>query len=109
MSSVIEGKVFPFLIRFTNANGRVLDSPLPTDASATLDNPAAGTLVTNPDGSACTLTAANTLGTVGIIPAAGGFTGSPFPVDVTADPVPAGVVVVPVESGAPAGVTVVPA
>lgn len=105
MADIVEGAVFNFTVKFTNAAGRVLDAPLPTDAAASLDRADGGTVAVNADGTGGVFTAGTVDGPVNIVATAGGFTSAPYPENVVPDNTPAGVVIVP---DAPTGVVIVP-
>lgn len=106
MSDIVEGAVFGFTVAFVNAAGRVLTSPVPTDAAATLDRADAGTVAVNLDGSNGAFTASAVDGPVNLTATAGGFTSPAVALNVVPDATVAGVVIVP--SGVPAGVVIVP-
>jgi hypothetical protein len=95
MTNVVEGGKFSFSVAFTNASGRVLSTPVPSDAAATIDRADAGTVAVNLDGSAGVFTASAVDGPVNLTAKAGGFTSAPFELAVVPDPVPAAVVIVP--------------
>ena len=96
MADVVEGKVFAFSVKFTNAAGRVLASPVPTDAAAHEDRADAGTVAVGVDGLGGSFTAGAVDGPVNLTATAGGFTSKPVALNVVPDPAPAGVVIVPV-------------
>ena len=96
MADVVEGKVFKFSVFFKNAAGRVLASPLPSDAAVTEDRDTAGTVSVNADGSNGVFTAGGVDGPVNLTATAGGFTSDPLALSVVPDPTPSGVVIYPV-------------
>jgi hypothetical protein len=95
MADVVEGGKYGFSVAFTNAAGRVLAAPVPTDAAATLSRADAGTVAVNLDGSAGVFTASGVDGAVDLTATAGGFTSPAVALNVVPDPVAAGVVIVP--------------
>ncbi len=95
MTDVVEGGKFSFSVAFTNASGRVLSTPVPSDAAATIDRADAGTVAANLDGSAGVFTASAVDGPVGLSATAGGFTSAVVALSVVPDGAVAGVTVVP--------------
>ena len=107
MADIVEGGKFEFSVAFTNASGRVLATPVPTDAAAQIDRADGGTVAVNLDGSAGVFTASAVDGPVNLTATAGGFTSAPVLLSVVVDGNVAGVTIVP--AGDPTGVTIVPA
>lgn len=96
MADVVEGSTIAVgTVKFRNAAGRVLDTPLPTDATAQIDRADAGQASVALDGTNLTFTAGSVDGPVNVSATAGGFkSDNSVAENVVPDATPAGVVIV---------------